>query len=134
MEHRRRSEVVLGCEVALDHPINGALPLRVGRSEDLVEDVQINTETLDVVLHRSETEVDQVNGFALDENVVARQVSVRGGHAVEASHRFADTAKHRLGLVIGRRFIVEHVDQRTTTEVFDDELTAFVIKVPNGRY
>ena len=57
-----------------------------------------------------------------------------GGHAVESSHRFADTAKHRFGLIIGGCFVVEHIDQRTTAEVFDDELAAFVIKVPNGRH
>ena len=71
LEYRRWSEVVLGSEVALNHPINGALPLRVRCSEDLVKDVQINTEALDVVLHRSETKVDQVNDFSFDEDVVA---------------------------------------------------------------
>ena len=36
-----------------------------------VENVQINTEALDIVLHRSKAKVDQVNGFSFDEDVVA---------------------------------------------------------------
>ena len=71
MEHRCRPEIVLGSEVALNHPINGALPLRVRCPQDLVENVQINTEALDIVLHRSKAKVDQVNGFSFDEDVVA---------------------------------------------------------------
>ena len=54
-----------------------------------------------------------------------------GGYTMEASHRLTHAVEDSVGLLFGCGFVVQHVDERATVEVFNDELAAFVVEVPN---
>ena len=57
-----------------------------------------------------------------------------GGFSVKLPHRSAHALKRGLRICSGGRIIVEQVDERSAVQVFDDELAAFVIQIPYGRY
>ena len=65
------TEFLFGSEITFDHPVNGPFPLWVRGAENLVQHVQVNSESLNVVLDGGETEIDEVDPFAFNQNVIA---------------------------------------------------------------
>ena len=70
LKHRGGATLRFRFEVALNHPINGALPLWVRCTENFIEHVEVNAKSLNIVFNGSEAEVDQVNLLTFDQNVV----------------------------------------------------------------
>ena len=94
------------------------------RSKNFIQHVKVDAESFHVVFHRRKSEVNEVDGFPIDEDVVAGQVAVGGGHTMEPTNRLTDANEHRLGILDGGGLVVQHLDQWPSTEVLDDELTA----------
>lgn len=132
MEDGCRTQFLLCGEVPFDDPVNGSFPLWVGCAKDFIEHVQVNSEPLDIVFDGSQAKIDQMNVFTFDQNVVAGQISVGRGHAMEPPYRPSNPIKGGFSLLLSRGRIVQHFDERSPAEVFNDELTAFVIQIPNG--
>ena len=66
-----RAKRIFGFHVAVHDPSDGAFPLGVRGSENFIKHVQINAEPLDVVFDGGQSEIDEVNLFPLNEDVVA---------------------------------------------------------------
>ena len=65
------TEFFFGSEVPFNHPVNGPFPLWVRGAENLVQHVLVNSKSLNIVLDGGETEIDEVDSFAFDQNVIA---------------------------------------------------------------
>ena len=55
------AEFLFGRKVAFNHPVDGPFPLWVRGAENLVQHVQVNSKSLNVVLNGGETEIDEVD-------------------------------------------------------------------------
>lgn len=70
LQHWSRTEFLFGSEVPFNHPVNGPFPLWVRGAENLVQHMQVNSKSLNVVLDGSESKIDEVDAFIFDQNVI----------------------------------------------------------------
>tara|TARA_Y100000992_G_scaffold257914_1_gene191888 strand:+ start:1182 stop:1745 length:564 start_codon:yes stop_codon:yes gene_type:complete len=96
--------------------------------------MQVDSKPLNIVLDGGETKIDQVNDFPFDEDIVARQITVRCSDSVKPSYGGPNPMQDGLHLFSGGGSIVENFDEWSSAKVFDDELSTFVIEVPNRGY
>ena len=134
LQDRSGAEFTFFSEVALNHPFHGAGPMRVGCAEDFVENMQVDAEFFNIVLDGGESEIDEVDLVPVDEDVVARQVSMGHGFTVKASHASTNPMERCSNITFFRSFGVEDFDERGTFQVLDDELPSLVIQIPHRRY
>ncbi len=134
LQNRCWSQCRFGSKVAFNHPIHGVRPVGVRRAKNLIEDVKVNSEFLHIVFDGSEAEVDEVDGFTVDEQVVAGQVAVGHGLPVKAANACADALQRVPNGAFLRFWCVENVDEGCAFKVLNDELASFVIQIPYSRH
>ena len=134
LQNRCWAQFRLGSKVAFDHPIHGVRPVGVRCAKNLIEDVKVNPEFLHIVFDGSEAEVDEVDGFTVDEQVVAGQVAVGHGLPVKAANACANALQRGPNGAFLRLGCVENLDEWCAFKVLNDELTSFVIQIPDSRH
>ena len=122
LKHGRWPQFSLSFHVSLQHPIDSALPLGMGSAKNFIKNMQINTKTFHVVFDGCQTEINQVNMVAVDQNVVAREISVRQCLPVQPTYGAPNTLQDAFDILFADLRRIEYLDQWLTGEQFNDEL------------
>lgn len=132
-EDRDGPQCLVRLDVALNGTINRSLPVRVRGAEDFIEDMEVNAVALHIVFNGRETKIDQVHVFAVHQDVVGREITVRHGPPVELADFRTDTAKEGFHGLSSGRWVVQHLDQGPAGKVPNDQPTRRQVHVKDGR-
>ena len=132
LEDRDGPQCLVRLDVALNGAIDRSLPVGVRGAEDFIEDMEVNAVAFHIVFDGGEAKIDQMNLFAVHQDVVGREVTVRYGPSVELADFRTNTAEEMFhGFSSGGR-VVQHLDQRPAGNVPNDEPARGQVHVENG--
>ena len=132
-EDRDGPQGVVRLNVALHGALDRSLPVGVRGAEDFIKDMEVNAVAFHVVFYGRQSKIDQMHVFAVNQDVVRREITVRHGPPVELADFGTDTAKEGFHGFSGGRWVVQHLDQGPAGNEPNDQPTGGQVHVKDGR-